>query len=178
MKKDNLGSYSIWMSLVEILVGILLLINPMGFTAGIIITFGVVLAVMGIGQIIGYFGTDAEAAASGGKLTKGVLFSALGIFCTFKSAWFIATFPVITILYGVIIFIAGASKLQRAIDMGRLKQKYWFIALIGAILTILFAALIIFDPFKSTAVLWNFIGVTLIVEAFVDIITFIFARKS
>lgn len=178
MKKDNLGSYSIWMSLAEILVGILLLINPMGFTAGIIITFGVVLAVMGICQIIGYFGIDAEEAASGGKLTKGVLFSVLGLFCTFKSAWFIATFPVITILYGVIIFIAGASKLQRAIDMGRLKQKYWFIALIGAIITLLFATLIIFDPFTSTAVLWNFIGITLIVEAVIDVVTFVFARKS
>ena len=48
------------MSFVEILIGILLLINPVGFTSSIIVAFGIVLTIMGIGQIIKYFRTDAE----------------------------------------------------------------------------------------------------------------------
>ena len=178
MNKVNSGNSSLLMSFVEILIGILLLINPVGFTSGIIVAFGIVLTIMGIGQIIKYFRTDAEEAASGGKLTKGVLFVVLGLFCAFKSGWFIATFPVITILYGVLILVAGVSKLQKAIDMVRVKQQYWFVALISAILTLLFAVLIIFNPFASTAVLWSFIGITLIVEAVMDVVTFIFAKKS
>lgn len=178
MKKVNSGNSSLLMSFVEILIGILLLINPVGFTSGIIVTLGIVLAIMGIGQIISYFLTDAEEAANGGKLTKGILFTVLGLFCAFKSGWFIATFPVITILYGVLILIAGVSKLQKAVDMTRVKQPYWFVALIGALLTLLFSVLIIFNPFASTAVLWTFIGVTLIVEAVMDVVTFIFAKKS
>ena len=178
MKKVNSGNASLMMSFVEILIGILLLINPVGFTSGIIVTFGIVLTVMGIGQIIKYFRTDAEEAANGGKLTKGILFAVLGLFCAFKSSWFIATFPVITVLYGVLILAAGVTKLQQAVDMARVKQPYWFVALISALLTLIFAILIIFNPFASTAVLWSFIGITLIVEAVMDVVTFIFAKKS
>lgn len=178
MKKVNSGNASLTMSLVEILIGILLLINPVGFTSGIIVTFGIVLTVMGFCQIIKYFRTDAEEAASGGKLTKGILFAVLGLFCAFKSGWFIATFPVITVLYGVLILAAGVTKLQQAVDMARVKQPYWFVALISALLTLIFAILIIFNPFASTAVLWSFIGITLIVEAVMDVVTFIFAKKS
>lgn len=178
MKTVNSDNSSLLMSLVEILVGILLLINPIGFTSGIIVMLGIVLTIMGIRQIINYFRTDAEEAVNGGKLTKGILFTVLGLFCTFRFSWFIATFPVLTLLYGVLIFVAGVSKLQKAVDMARVKQPYWFIALIGALLTLVFSILIICNPFASTAVLWTFIGVTLLVEAVIDVLTFIFAKKS
>lgn len=178
MKKVVSGNSNLLMSIVEIIIGILLLINPIGFTSGIIIALGIALMLMGLGQIIKYFATEAEEAAAGGKLSKGILFAVLGGFCAFKSGWFIATFPVITILYGVLILVTGVSKLQKSVDMARIKQKYWFVALIGALLTLVFAILIIANPFTSTAVLWTFIGVTLIVEAVMDVVTFIFAKKS
>ncbi len=178
MNKVNSGNSSLLMSLIEIVIGILLLINPVGFTSGIIVALGIVLTFMGIGQVIGYFRADAEEAASSGKLTKGILFVILGLFCAFKSEWFIATFPVITILYGILILVTGVSKFQKAVDMVRVKQKYWFVALISALLTLVFAALILSNPFASTAVLWTFIGISLIVEAAMDLVTFIFARKS
>ena len=178
MNKVNSGNSSLLMSLIEIVIGILLLINPVGFTSGIIVALGIVLTFMGIGQVIGYFRVDAEEAASSGKLTKGILFVILGLFCAFKSEWFIATFPVITILYGVLILVTGVSKFQKAVDMVRVKQKYWFVALISALLTLVFAALILSNPFASAAVLWTFIGISLIVEAAMDLVTFIFARKS
>ena len=109
MKKIKLDTSNLLMSIIEIVIGILLLINPVGFTSGIIIALGIAMAVMGIGQIIGYFRTEAEEAAKSGKLTKGVLFTVFGLFCAFRSGWFIATFPVITILYGALILAVGVS---------------------------------------------------------------------
>ncbi|MBE6958691.1 MAG: hypothetical protein E7447_06040 [Ruminococcaceae bacterium] len=50
MLKRNLSSMA--MSLVEVIIGILLLVNPIGFTSGIIIAFGIVLMVMGISLIM------------------------------------------------------------------------------------------------------------------------------
>ena len=61
MLKRNLGSVA--MSLAEIVVGILLLVNPVGFTSGIIIAFGIVLMLMGISTTIKYFRTEPEEAA-------------------------------------------------------------------------------------------------------------------
>lgn len=178
MKKEISGASELFMSIVEIILGVLLLINPVGFTSGIIIVFGIVLAIMGVCHVVKYFRSDAKEAARSGSLTKGILFTLLGIFCTFRSEWFIATFPIITVLYGVLILVAGVSKLQIAVDMVRAKQKYWFLALISALLALVFAGLIIVNPFASTAFLWTFIGISLIVEAVIDVITFVFAKKA
>jgi len=52
------------------------------------------------------------------------------------------------------------------------------VALIGAVLTLVFALLILANPFASTAFLWTFIAISLIVEAVLDILAFTFGRKS
>jgi len=161
----------------EIIIGVLLLINPVGFTAGIIMLLGIVLAVMGVSGIVGYFRTEPEEAAQSSGLMKGLLLVCGAFVCLLKTEWLIAAFPLITVFYGIIILITGISKLQWAIDLLRLKQKYWFVALIGAVLSALFAVIILMNPFASTSVLWTFIAVSLIVEAIMDILTFIFGRK-
>ena len=58
--KENINTIVI--CLCEILVGVLLLINPIGFTSGIIIMLGIVLLISGIISVIGYFRTDAAIA--------------------------------------------------------------------------------------------------------------------
>ena len=147
----------------EILIGALLLINPMGFTSAVLILLGIALIAVGAWKILTYFRSEPEAA--------------LGLFCAFRWEWFIITFPVLTVLYGIITLMNGINKVQWAIDLLRLKQKYWFIAMIGAVCTLLFGILILANPFESTAVLWSFIAVTLIVEAVVDILTLVFGRR-
>jgi len=171
----NMGN--ILSCLAEVIIGILLLINPVGFTAGIIMTLGVVLAVMGVSSIIGYFRAEPEEAAQSSGLMKGLLLVGGAFVCLFKTQWLIAAFPLITVFYGVMILMTGISKLQWAVDLLRLKQKYWFVTLIGAVLSTLFAIVILMNPFASTGVLWTFIAVSLIVEAVMDILTFVFGKK-
>lgn len=178
MKTKNLSTANLFMSIAELVIGVLLLINPIGFTSWIIIAMGAALAVMGLVHVVNYFRTAPERAAQTDALAKGLLFIVCGLFCAFRSGWFVVTFPVITVLYGVLILVTGVSKLQTAIDMARLKRKYWFVALIGAIITLIFATLIITNPFASIAILWTFIGVSLVIEAVIDVITYIFSKKS
>lgn len=161
----------------ELIIGVLLLINPVGFTRGIIIALGVPMALRGIGFIISYIREKPEAASKGNLLAKGLLTSCCGLFCIFRSKWFIVAFPVLTMLYGVITLVTAFGKLQWTCDLLRLKHKYWFIALISAILTLMLAILILTNPFSSTAVLWVFIGVSMIVEAAADAVTLVFEKK-
>ncbi len=51
------------MCVFDILVGILLLINLVSFTAGIIVALGIILLVAGAAGIIAYFRTDPVEAA-------------------------------------------------------------------------------------------------------------------
>jgi len=177
MSKINRNTGNLLTCIFEILVGILLLIDPVGFTSGIIVAFGIVLAVIGAISLFRYFREDAETASQESGLAKGIIFVIFGLFCAFKSEWFIVTFPLLTVLYGILTLVSGVSKVQWAVDMLRAKQKYWFVEVISAVLTIICAILILTNPFTSTVFLWTFIGVSMIVEAVVDVIAFILGRK-
>ena len=178
MSKPKQGISSILLSIAEIVIGILLFINPVGFTSGIIVAFGILAAVAGVWRLIAYFRAKPEEAMQKRDLANGLTLLVIGMFCAFRSQWLIVTFPVITVLYGDATLILGINKAQTAVDLLRAKRRYWFVALIGAILTLVFALLILANPFTSTAFLWTFIAISLIVEAVLDILAFIFGRKS
>ena len=168
---------SILLSLCELVVGILLLVSPVSFTTGIIQFVGIVLIIGGVISVVQYFRTEPEVAVAEQSLTHGLIEILLGCFCAFNSQWFIATFPILTILYGIGTLVTGIAKVQWMIDMIRLKVKKWFLMGIAAVLTIICAVIILCNPFSSTAVLWMFIAITLIVEAVIDVIATIFAKK-
>ena len=176
MLKRNLGSVA--MSLAEIIIGILLLVNPVAFTSGIIVAFGIVLMIMGIGTTIKYFRTEPEEAAVSQILVKGLLALLAGVFCAFNSHWFIATFPVLTLVYGVVILVTGITKLQWTVDIIRMKRSKWFWLAISAAISIVCGVVIITSPFSTTAVLWMFIGISLIVDAVFDMIGGVFGNRE
>lgn len=169
---------SIVMITLELLVGVLLLINPVGLTTGIIVCCGVVLMLWGAGCIVKYFRADPEEAAEDHTLVRGVLLFLGGMFCAFRSYWFAATFPVLTLLYGVVILIGGIIKLQWMLDIIRLKRRRWLPAALSALVSITCGALVIADPFGTTAVLWMFTGVSLLVEAALDLIAMLFGNRA
>lgn len=164
---------SVLTCLFEVVIGILLLISPIGFTSGIIISVGVMLCVVGVVSIAKYIRADALQAAKGQWLFKGLTLLLTGGFCMMKSHWFIVTFPLFTMVYGVGTLLAGLSKVQWTMDMIRLKEQRWFVMAIGAILSIVCAIIILTNPFSTTAILWTFTGVSLIVEAGLDAVALI-----
>lgn len=174
--KENANS--IVFCLFELVVGILLMINPVGFTSGIIVVAGVGLMAAGLLFVYKYFITDVVEAAKGQMLTKGLLLLLIGTFCALKSNWFVTTFPVLTIIYGIGILVTGCSKVQLAIDMLRQKNEKWFWAGINAAVSIVCAIVILSGPFPSTVVLWMFTGISLMVEAIFDIITMVVGHKE
>ncbi len=163
---------------IEVAAGILLLVNPAGFTAGIIIAAGIALIAGGLLNVIRYFRSSPEEAAAGQLLMRGLVGLLAGAFCVVQSEWFIITFPVITILYGVAVLIAGLSKIQITMDMLRAKNSKWWWGALSAAISILCAFVIIRNPFSSTVVLWWFTGISLIVEAVFDMVTLIMRRKN
>lgn len=157
----------------ELVVGILLFVNPVGFTSGIITVAGAVLMVLGLTEVVKYFRTDAREAALGQMLVKGLLSILTGAFCAFRAGWFITTFPVLTVLYGVVILVTGIEKIQMAVDMVRMKRKKWAWAAVNAGISLVCAAVILRRPFVSTTALWIFTGAALAAEGVLDLATLI-----
>ena len=168
----------IGMFLLEILVGVLLLINPVGFTSGINIGAGLVLLLVGIVCIIKYFRAEPQEAAKSQNLMKGLIALLAGSFCALRSEWFVVTFPVITLIYGVVILITGLGKIQWTVDILRQKKPRWFLCALSALVSTACGLVIIAAPFTTTAVLWMFTGIGLIVDACFDIAALIFTNRK
>jgi len=177
MKKNDKKLNAILLCIAELVIGVLLLIKPVGFTRGIIIALGIPLMLKGVGYVISYIRKKPQEASEGNLLAKGLLMTCGGLFCMFRSGWFITVFPALTILYGLMTLVTAFGKIQWTADLFRAKHKYWFLALISAVLSIALAVMIMTNPFASTAAMWIFIGVSMIVEAVMDVVTIIFEKE-
>ena len=169
--------FGIVFCLFELAVGILLLIKPVGFTSWIIKAGGIVLIVLGLVEVVKYFGSSTKEATLGQTLAKGLLSVLAGGFCFLKTEWFVITFPALTILYGIATLVGGIGKIQLMVDMIRQKNRKWFWAAISAVLSIVCAIVILKSPFTSTAALWLFTGCSLIAESVFDFIALFFGKK-
>ena len=164
---------SILMCVLEILVGVLLLLDPTGFTSSIIIAAGAALILYGAICIVRYFRADAAEGALRQNLFKGLLLLLGGLFCVLRSKWFVDTFPLLTILYGIGLLISGVGKIQWMADMIRFGRKRWYLPAISAVLSLIFATIILCSP----TALWSFLGIVLIVEAVFDIVAIALGGK-
>ena len=164
--------------LVELLIGILLFVDPEGFTSGILKAVGVVFLICGAVCLLHYFNTEPVQAALEQNFSKGLVMILLGGFLVLRTQRVIALFPLLTHLYGVAILIIGVVKLQQGVDLLRLKARYWFLAGVNAVLAILFAAVILCNPFASTIVLWRVAAISLIVEAVLDAVVLVVTGKD
>lgn len=171
MKSIRRNANNIFLCIFELLIGILVLIDPFAFSSGIIMAIGVLLIWGGAVCVFRYFQMEPEEAALSQQLLKGLFFLLAGVLCTWKYQLVLSTFPLLTVIYGVGILLAGLAKIQWAVDLLRLERQRWFLPAISAAISLLCAAAILKNPFSTIAVLWVFIGVSLILESIFDIIS-------
>lgn len=165
-------------ALCELVVGILLLVDPVSFASGIIMTIGIIFVVIGVWNIISYFRSAPQYGIIERKLSIGLLAVAGGLFCIFNPQWFIATFPILTMVYGLASLVSGVFKVEATVNMIRLGLDHWIWPAIGAALTLVCAVFILCNPLSTTAALWLFIGISLIVEAVFDFVAAFIPSKN
>jgi len=164
-------------SLCEIIIGLLLFFDPVRFTSGIIIALGGLLIVLGVSCLIRYFSAEPAIAAREQNLAKGLFLLGAGVFCVVRHNWFLLTFPALTVLYGAGLMFVGFIKIQRTVDMLRLKRGMWYICAVSAAIALLTSAVILVNPFESAFLVWIFIGTMLIVQAVFDLLSIFLKRK-
>lgn len=164
---------SLIVCILEIVVGVLLLINPVDFTSGIIIGAGILLCLAGALAIVRYFMMAPELAARRQLLFKGAIGLMAGAACITQCDWFIGAFPLLTVIYAIAMLVLAAAKLQRMADMKRMHVPRWYMPGISAALAAALAAVILINPFGAVAAIWTFVAVSLIAEAVVEIVTLV-----
>ena len=154
--------------LCELAAGVLLWMNPELLTMGIVYVLGGGLVILGIWNGISYFRTEALQAAKEQKLFSGLLKLGVGAACLMKAKWVVSALPALTVLYGIILLIVSAQKIQWSVDMKRMKKKYWHLAAVSGVVSLGFAVITMINPFRTTQLLWQILGVVLGIEAVAD----------
>lgn len=166
------------LTLLEIVLGVLLIIDPINLTKVFIVVFGVILLLAGALFTLFYFKTSALDAAFGSSLALGLTFLSVGVLFTFFSSFILTLFSAFPIFLAVVLCFSGLLKFQWTIDSLRLGTGKWFLPLLDAALSILCAVLIFTNPFGTLLALLRFSGILLIVEAVLDILVLMLIRRA
>ena len=151
-----------------IVVGILLLVNPMTFAIIILKIAGGLLALLGIYDLIKYFRTEPEVAAKGSCFYSGAIMITVGLFCIFSGDKLTTIFPMLAVLYGVFQIVLGYRKLQRMVDDLRMKMPLWWLRAISAGISLISGFIIALKPEMTWIDIWVFTGTTMIIEGMLD----------
>lgn len=178
MKKLDRKIQSMILCIAELLIGVLLLIRPVGFTSGILVCTGVGIMVKGVTDIIAYFRTPAQEATLQKGLSRGLVCLLVGAFCAFRYSWLMSAVPFLGVVYAVLLLLLGVDKLQSAVDERRTGNEKWFCPAIAAAIATVCSIIIFLNPFTQTNYLWIFTGIALIVEAVIDIVSFALNQKK
>ena len=176
MKLKNMTS--LVTAVIELAIGILLLVDPTIFTSGLVILSGIVLCLVGIWSVISYFRMDAVTAARGSSLAIGLGAIALGVALLINTRVLMDMTTVLTLLLGVVILASSLVKVQQMVNMLRLKIQRWYLCAITAGVTMAIGIMILWNPFATTDILWIFLGVMLIVDALLDLVSVVFGQKD
>ena len=161
-----------WSSLLTVLflvvIGVLLLVNPILFSVMILRVAGGLLAILGIYDLIKYFKANPEEAAKGSGFYSGLVMVTAGLFCLFRADTLLEAFPVLAVLYGIFQIVLGYRKLQRMVDALRFRDPLWWMKAVSAGLSLIFGYLIAFNPEMTWMSIWVFTGITMILEGIFD----------
>ena len=69
-------------------------------------------------------------------------------------------------------------RIQWAVDMLRMKKEQWYLAAIGALISLILSGIILFNPFSNTIFLWRFVAVSLVIGAVIDLIVLVFVNQN
>ena len=164
---------TILMLIFEVLIGVLLLIDGEKFTEVIFIIFGILLLVSGLISLISSLLDGRKGGSiSMSKLVLSIVLIGIGAFFTAASGSVMSIMSAVTIVIGIMMAFNGMLKLAEYFTIRKSGSVYWF-AVVGAIVTILLGFLIAFNPFAATGIMWQMLGILIIVSAVFDVISLI-----
>ena len=158
----------ILMSLLYVGLGIFLVMKP--GTALNIVCYalgGVVLACAAV-QLIRYFVVERGVFQSQLTLISGLVCLALGVFLLLRSDIVVSILPIV---FGLFVIFDAIGRVQNALDLRRCGYDSWKGFLLLPVLSVVLGVVLIANPFGAMETLVMAIGVILIVEGAINLLS-------
>jgi len=155
-------------SIILIALGLILVIMPNIASTLVFVSIGVMLVAIGIINIIRYFSMEQKQQITSYALAIGIISCAGGVLIMILRPLLLAMLP---FLCGGIVAIGGILQLQKALQFKRMNVRAWYIDMIFAGILLTLGTIILLNPFKTAMVLMRLIGVALMVEGIMSILS-------
>lgn len=99
----------------------------------------------------------------------------MGVLLLFNPNFLLSLLP---FLWGLSLLVGGFGKVQMSVDLKRIGETRWWLALIGAGVSLVLGSFAVFRPVFVAEVIVQFIGVSLLVESVVDLTTVLTINKK
>lgn len=163
----------------EIIIGIMLLVEPVKFTKALIIVFGIILVIIGIIFLIRYFSDKKNNLnPSAAAIVLSIISIVIGLVIVIFPEAIMGLFPVIAVIYGIFLIISGIYKFVVYAEIKKTGVPASALYIVSGILSLILGIIIVIHPFTAVGVLWTFTGIALIVGGVVDIISLIAGAKK
>ena len=161
--KDH--SKSVFYIAFALVAGLCLLLFPQMTTSVVFWGLAMVLMAMGAVNLIAYFRASVQQAVANDQMASGLLLIVLGLVVGFAQETIASLLPLI---FGMVLFVGGVLKTQGACDLKRMGDGRWFVALIGALISLICGLIVLINPFGTLMTLMRVMGAFLVVESVQD----------
>ena len=166
---------SIFTSGILILLGLLLFIKSDDTIVAISYLVGGAIIILGILAFINFFKKKNSDFVSSFDIIYGMITVVFGIFIL-SNPKMVAT--IIPFIIGGWVLIKSSFKIAYAIELKNVENVIWKNVLVTSIISALVGVIMIFNPFKTSVVVFKIIGAAIIVYAILDIISTIQLKKN
>ena len=172
MRTAKIGYIAV--SALMVLLGLALIIFPEISVSVLETVCGILFIVFGVIKLVGFFSKDLYRLAFQYDLVFGILMIVLGITMLVHPGS-LANF--ICIALGVSILIDGLFRVQTSVEAKRFGIRTWWLIAVCGILAAVGALVLMFRPAESAPVLMVLVGISLVLEGILNLITVIVAVR-
>ena len=173
LKKFRTSSYAV--SIVYIIVGLIMLLNPSFISDAVNYVIGVLVMLYGIIYSISVYQKKETGLYGKFDLLAGIICISFGLFLVLNPDILVSLIPFCA---GVIIFMDAISFIINSFRLKNLEYKSWVVNLVIGVIFLAFALYIIINAKNITHLVIRFIGGFLIVDAILDFLTVFRLRKK
>ena len=158
----------ILMSVLYLALGIFLLMVPGTALNVVCYALGAVVLACAVVQLVRYFAVERGIFQSQLTLISGLVCLALGAFLIIRSDIVVRILPIV---FGLFVIFDSLGRIQNALELRRCNYDSWKGFLLLAVLSIVLGIVMILNPFGTMETLVMAIGVILIIEGALNLLS-------
>ena len=179
MRTFKLYLPSILSILLEIAIGVLLMVDAEKLTVAIFTLFGVALLVLALVMTIRYLKSRKEGDGNAFMLITAILAFISGLVLAAGASMIVNLgVRLYAIFYGAVMIVNGILKISEFISLKKQGAAASGLRIISGILSIILGIVVISFNNMAISVVGLIIGITLLVEAVIDIMALVMVRRA